>query len=186
MAMPAEDDQRSWTATEYELLKRATKHVIRACGGLEAASMVTRVGHSELARYYDPREKLHMPIDVVADLERDAGTPTITRALANLQGYELVSASTTEAVLEDQHHWPALLATLGKETAATLECMAGALAEHGTLSSDAIREYRLAEHVNELIRSAIQLKSAMLQKEQRAEKYRQSRRPLAAAPAGEQ
>lgn len=183
MSVPAENQHRPWTDREYHLLKQATKTAIKSCGGLESASLITRVGHSELARYYDPAEKLFMPIDVAADLERDTGIPVVTRTLANLLEYELVTAPPLEYCPDEHQHWSALIAILGKETAAALESIANALAQYGTLSSDAINEYRLTKHINEVIQAGIQLKSAMAQRERHADRYRKARRtPTVKAP----
>lgn len=75
---------------EYVSLKQASKRLIKSCGGLEAAAMVTRVGHSELARYYDPSERLFMPIDVAADLEAISRNPLVSRCLADMLGFSLI------------------------------------------------------------------------------------------------
>lgn len=176
-------DHRPYSDVEYSQLKQATRHLVKACGGLEAAAAVTRVGHSELSRYYDPREKLLIPADIIADLERDCGRPILTQTLANLIGFELVQLPHTAGNRDDCHHWSALLALLGEETAALLQNLAKGLADHGTLSEDAIADNRLIEHLDNLLETAIQLRHTMLRKRERASRLRALRQPGNNRPA---
>ena len=174
---------RPYSDIEYSRLKQATRQLVKACGGLEAAAAVTRVGHSELSRYYDPREKLHIPADIIADLERDCGRPILTQTLASLIGFELVQLPQTASGQDDCHHWSALLALLGEETAALLQNLARGLADHGTLSEDAISDNRLIEHLDNLLETAIQLRHTMLLKQERASRLRALRQPANSRPA---
>lgn len=150
-------DGRPRSESDYTALKLAARRIVKGCGGLEASSMVTRVGHSELARYYDPEERLFMPVDVVADLEAIAGHPTVTQTLAQMLGFKLVPLLPQEE-LETHLQWPTLLARLGEETACPLREIGAALAEHGTLSARAIEDYQLSTHLTNLIQVATQLK----------------------------
>lgn len=177
------EDHRPCSDSEYSRLKQATRHLVKACGGLEAAAAITRVGHSELSRYYDPREKLHIPADIIADLERDCGRPILTQTLANLIGFELVQMPTTATGQDDCHHWSALLALLGEETAALLQNLAKGLADHGTLSDDAITGNRLIEHLDNLLETAIKLRHTMVLKQERANRLRALRQPTNQRPA---
>lgn len=159
-------EKRPLSPIEYGGLKQASKRLIKACGGLESASMITRVGHSELARYYAQEERLFMPIDVAADLEAIAGNPAITQALAHMQGYTLVQLQSQETA-DPNSHWTAQLALLGQETAALLKQIGIALSEHGTLTAHSINHQHLVLHIDNLIQAAMQLKSAMLQRQER-------------------
>ncbi len=176
------EDHRPCSDNEYSRLKQATRHLVKACGGLEAAAAITRVGHSELSRYYDPREKLHIPADIVADLERDCGRPILTQTLANLIGFELVQMPTIAGGQDDCHHWSALLALLGEETAALLQNLAKGLADQGTLSDDAITGNRLIEHLDNLLETAIKLRHTMVLKQERASRLRAVRQPTNQRP----
>ncbi len=162
---------RSKSDSDYTSLKQASKRLIKACGGLEAASMVTRVGHSELARYYDPAEKLFMPIDVAADLETIAGNALVSQSLAHMLGYALIPIQ-PQVMVEPSHHWTALLAQLGEETAATLRQIGAALTDHGTLTAQSINNYQLTRHLDNLVQAALQLKASITQRQQRGAQSR--------------
>ncbi|MGK2872395.1 MAG: hypothetical protein ACSLFL_09085 [Alphaproteobacteria bacterium] len=162
---------------DYIVLKQATKRLIKACGGLEAASMVTRVGHSELARYYDPSEKLFMPIDVVADLEAISGNAYVCQSLAHMLGFSLVPLQPPE-MLEPSHHWTALIAQLGEETASTLRQIGAALTDHGTLTAQSINHYQLARHLENLIQTAMHLKLSIAQRQERGVQSRRGQIPV--------
>jgi len=172
----AEQPGRSKSLADYVALKQASKRLIKSCGGLDAASLVTRVGHSELARYYDPSEKLFMPIDVAADLETIAREPLVTQSLAGLMEFALMPVQ-TEINVEPNHHWTALLAQLGEETAAALRQIGSALADHGTLTPDSINTYQLARHLDNLIQAALQLKASIARRRDRAALARQTHQP---------
>ncbi len=162
---------RSRSKGDYVSLKQASKRLIKACGGLEAASMVTRVGHSELARYYDPAEKLFMPIDVVADLEVISGTPLVSQPLAHLLGFALMPIK-SELTVEPSHHWTALLAQLGEETAIALRQIGAALTDHGTLTAQSIDNYQLPRHLDNLVQAALQLKASIAHRQERGIQFR--------------
>jgi hypothetical protein len=71
-------------------LATATKRLIGELGGLEAAASCTRVRPSVLSDYGNPHSERMVPVDVTLDLERIAGRPLVTAALASLQGYALL------------------------------------------------------------------------------------------------
>ena len=72
---------------DHEALKRATRRQIKACGGLEAAATMTRVGKTELGYYQGLQHpERFAPIDVVADLTANGGGLHILDALAGLAG----------------------------------------------------------------------------------------------------
>jgi hypothetical protein len=88
-------EARTFGKDTYKRLKRRTDQLIDACGGLVAAAEETRAGKSSLANYSDSREHgaaatLWAPIDVIADLEKAAGEPLVTKELARLAGYDLL------------------------------------------------------------------------------------------------
>jgi hypothetical protein len=72
-------------------MKTASRALVSRLGGAEAAALVCRYQKSALAEGYDlHRPDRSLPIDVVADLERAAGAPVVTRVLAGLAGHALV------------------------------------------------------------------------------------------------
>jgi hypothetical protein len=162
---------RPKSEADYRVLKQASKRLIKACGGLEAASMVTRVGHSELARYYDPSERLFMPIDVAADLESIAGNAVLSQSLANMQGFALIPIE-PQGTMGQTHHWTVLLAQLGEETAATMRQIGAALTDHGTFTAQSINNYQLTRHLDNLIQAAMQLKASIAQRQERSTQSR--------------
>jgi hypothetical protein len=84
------------TPADLRALKTATRRLITAVGGLEAAATVCRVNKSVLAAAYDPHQPdRFLPIDVVADLELVAAEPIVTAVLARLAGHALVPLATT-------------------------------------------------------------------------------------------
>ena len=118
-------DARTFGKDTYKRLKRRTDQLIDACGGLVAASAETRAGKSSLANYADSRgcgaaATLWAPIDIVADLEKVAGEPLVTRELARLAGYDLLPMATVEGELTplSDHCHHAIL--MGKATSVAL------------------------------------------------------------------
>lgn len=75
---------------DYLALKAACRALVRACGGPNAAAGITRSDAPRLSRYGAAEEAMHAPLDVIADLEAEAGTPEVTRVLAGFLGYVLV------------------------------------------------------------------------------------------------
>ncbi len=79
--------------TDEELcaLKTGSLVLVRRAGGLEAAALTTRVNKTVLAAGYDQHAKdRFFALDVVADLERAAGVPVLTRLMAGMHGMALV------------------------------------------------------------------------------------------------
>ena len=76
---------------ERRALKTGFRVLVQHCGGLEAAAAATRVAKTALAAGYDQEAADRFAaLDVVADLERAAGQPVITRLLAAMHGMALV------------------------------------------------------------------------------------------------
>lgn len=117
---------RVLASEEYALLEMAVRRLVKGCGGVEAAASLTRVGKSSIGRYQERGTGECMPIDVVADLEREAGMVPVTQALARLSGRVLLA-------LPDAAANPAIaakLAALGKEIAEVFSAGAAALADN--------------------------------------------------------
>ncbi|SHO65836.1 hypothetical protein SAMN02745172_02483 [Pseudoxanthobacter soli DSM 19599] len=130
--------RRKLPASAYEGLKTETRRLGKACGGLEAAAMETRVDHSSLGRYQSPaHEEVFAPIDVIADLEAEAG-PIVTRALARLTGHVLVALPPPAAGADPD--WIAKLAAHAQESSDLLAGIARALAVDGRISADEVRD----------------------------------------------
>ncbi len=79
------------TDEERRALKTGFRVLVQQAGGLEAAAAATRVNKTVLAASYDQEAKDRFPaLDVVADLERAAGVPVVTKLLAGMHGLALV------------------------------------------------------------------------------------------------
>lgn len=100
----------------YLALKAETRRLIKACGGVESAASVTRVDFQTLSRYSRPQEQQFIPVDVIADLEQDCGEPVVTRALADLAGYDLVKRESAAEPGEAERAFQALVSAEGEVT----------------------------------------------------------------------
>lgn len=80
---------RQLPAADYLALKGATRQLVTGAGLGPRAAGATRVRQQQLSEYGAPAQKLFMPIDVVADLEAEAG-PIVTEQLARLCNHILV------------------------------------------------------------------------------------------------
>jgi hypothetical protein len=79
------------TDEERRALKTGFRVLVQHAGGLEAAAAASRLNKTHLAVSYDQEAKDRFPaLDVVADLERAAGVPVVTRLLAGMHGLALV------------------------------------------------------------------------------------------------
>jgi len=82
----------------YKAMKAAFRRLIAQNGGYCAAAAITRVGKSQLQEYASVHHMgVFAPIDVVIDLERAAGDPTVSRQMIRL----LADADTPEPDHED-------------------------------------------------------------------------------------
>lgn len=106
-------------------LKETEAALVKACGGLEKAAALTRVGDSQLQRYTAPGEPdCHMPADVVRSLEMHCGVPHVTSHLAMVTRHVLIDVSEGESAQAAGH-----LAKVGQETAELFK-------EFGTVIAD--------------------------------------------------
>lgn len=81
---------RRFGAGVYWGLKTATRNLLCALGGAEAAASGSRVSRSLWGDYGNPNSPRFPPIDVVLDAEAECGRPFVTEAMARLNGYMLV------------------------------------------------------------------------------------------------
>ncbi|MCX5569627.1 hypothetical protein [Kaistia nematophila] len=88
---------RIFSNETYERLKGAARDLIGAAGGPRRCQGITRGTESLLSRYGARQEEVFAPIDVIADLEKDAGEPIVTKLLAELSGHLLVPMPTSQS-----------------------------------------------------------------------------------------
>jgi hypothetical protein len=142
-------DARTFGKDTYKRLKRRTDQLIDSCGGLVAAAEETRAGKSSLANYADSREgvvgsALWAPIDIIADLEKAAGEPLVTKELARLAGYELLPMATSDGKLDplSDHCHHAILMGRATEVAISMDVDDVRTADELTAYVDALTEAR--------------------------------------------
>lgn len=118
---------RTHPVQNYNLLKNATRRLIKTAGGVEGAAYVTRVGKTVLSDYQSLDRPSHfMPIDVAADLEADTGKPIVTQALAQIAGGVFIALPRT---VNNQPMLAAHLAKIMRKTGKIIEISGDALAD---------------------------------------------------------
>lgn len=140
----------------YSRLKARTRRLVDMCGGVESAATITRGGFQALSKYGRPQEGLFCPIDIVADLETDAGDPVITRELAALSGFVLVRVPSTER----SPTWLGGIAAVAKEAGEVVGRIGEALAD-GDVSADDIRTLQLREECRHAIEALAAIDAAL-------------------------
>ena len=84
---------RYLSENEYASLTQAFRTLVRLCGGPSASARIARVSQQQISRYMssDPEHATQFPaLDVIADLEAECEQPTVTRLLAEMEGFVLV------------------------------------------------------------------------------------------------
>ena len=94
-------------------LKFATRRLIEKIGGLKNAVALDGRSDTTFSEYQAGACASFMPIDAVAALEADAGEPVVTRALADLVGFDLVPRSREIPALDPAACLRRLTADLG-------------------------------------------------------------------------
>ena len=112
-------------------LKAAFRRLAKRCGGLEAASMITRVHMARLGRYGTPHDPDFAGIDVALDLELDAGEPLVTAAMAALNGCILIPIPRATG----DTRWLRRLSETARETGEAVAALGEALAD-GEITAD--------------------------------------------------
>lgn len=130
-------------------LKVATKALIRAFGGQEAASAETGKSQSQLCQYGLTNTPLFAPIDVVATLEDrthgTAGHPIVTRHMARRQGYALVRLPQAP---DGDCDWHRAMGAVSKEVGDIIQRLCEALAD-GKVTGSEVRAGRVREEIAE-------------------------------------
>lgn len=73
----------------FHRIKAATRDLVKACGGVERAADIARVGKSTVQRWYSPKDEDIIPISAVLSLEADCDMPFVTQIMADLNGRSL-------------------------------------------------------------------------------------------------
>lgn len=122
---------RQLKKVDYQRLIASMRDLTGRCGGVEGASVLTRVCKASISHYGNINMPDHMvPIDVVADLEDFSGDMPVTRALAAVQGCVVLKINPDDGGIWGEH-----LARFGKETAELFAIMGEGLADDGMIDS---------------------------------------------------
>lgn len=131
---------RQITEPELEGLKRASGVAVEAAGGVVAVAEKLGQARSKISEKASPfhLDRAFTVLDV-AEIERLAKTPAITRALAQLAGFDLVPVGRFD--LENPHlHLARVIAETGEVTALTAKALEDgkiSVAEARTLKREA-------------------------------------------------
>ena len=141
----------------YLTLKGAQRRLNKAVGGLESGASITRVDYQRLSRYGSPNEALFAPVDVVADLEADAGEPIVTKALAALNGHLVIPKPPADG----DPKWVEHLGALGKEAGEAMARLAEAFAQGGTITAEESKSMELRREVAEAMEVLARIDKAL-------------------------
>ena len=82
---------RQFPEATYAAIKAASRDLVTAAGGQSRVERITRTCQSSLSKALSANDgNCFLPIDVIADIEAETNTLTITKMLAGLAGYDLV------------------------------------------------------------------------------------------------
>ncbi|KZL06011.1 hypothetical protein [Pseudovibrio sp. Ad26] len=151
--MSRSQTSRTLPESDYSRLFAYSKALVKLNGGVEAASMVTRVAPCQLSRYGNQQSHDAMPVDVIADLEHEAADPVLTRILARMSGHALVKLP-REAAEPD---WIGNMGLLSKEFSDVISRVAECLKDDGKVSADEVKRHHLRKEIAELISVAVKL-----------------------------
>lgn len=150
---------RPLRAADYLTLKAAFRRLVDACGGCESAAAVTRASFQTLSKYGRPQEPVYAPVDVIADLEADAGDPLVSRVLAGLTGHVLVRLP--EGV-DGAGRWHGHIADVAQGMGEVVRRLGDALADDGEISPREVRDMRLLEPIRAAIVDLVELEKALV------------------------
>lgn len=150
---------RRYRDADYLRLKAATRRTVRAAGGVEVASLSTRVGMQRLSSYQRPHEPDFMPIDVAADLTAESGDLSIVTALAQLLGCVLVRLP--EEPEGEGTPWHRTLADLATRTSEVMRRLSDALTDDGLVDVGESRRSQIRDVVREAVESLVILEDRL-------------------------
>ncbi len=129
---------RETTQHQLRALKVSTKALVRSNGGLDTASMSTRLSASTLGHYQNADHEGYIPIDVVADLELTVGNPVVTKTLADMQGYLLVKKPKAPS----SECWLKMLGDVSKECGEVISGIAKVIAGDAKITAKELKKLR--------------------------------------------
>jgi len=137
----------------WKEIKLKTRELIKQAGGQDSAATITRVNTAMLGHYGNlNRPDSFITADVIADLEKDARSPTLTRVLARFAGYELMQMSSPQ----NDPVWARLIAKMAKEASDVFHKVGEALSDDGEISKREINDLSIIREIDELIEVALE------------------------------
>jgi alkylation response protein AidB-like acyl-CoA dehydrogenase len=134
---------------DKQALKAASKRLVRAVGGVEAAAQYSRPMLSQLSAYGHPNAPEFMPVDVIADLEavthQTPDHPVVTRMLARKAGFALVKIPVAPTGAAD---WHREIGAISKEVSEVISPVCELLGD-GRITAEEIRSRGLREQIAE-------------------------------------
>lgn len=147
---------------DKQALKEASKQLVRAAGGVEAAALYVRPNKSTLSDYGRPENDIFMPVDVIAGLEAithgTAGWPIVTRLLAMTAGCALVELPAPGNAEAD---WIDQLGQLSKETSDVAQGICKALHGDHRVTASEVRQLRLIDECDDLIAHIVTMRARL-------------------------
>lgn len=153
-----EDDmaRAGYKPREFGSLKEAVNALVNLNGGIRDAAAACRVQGASLFRYTDDSDEnndRHMPVDVVAELESQAGVPIVTEYLAWKANHHLLPVA-FEASQSDLN---IDLVDASSEVAKLFEDWALAVANDGIIDRKEAKELLL--HSIDLVRVLMRMRA---------------------------
>lgn len=133
-------------------IKAATRRLITACGGVDAAAAASGLARSTIAEYQAAHLLAHIPVDVAFVLEQFAGAPELTRLLALRHGLALVPVDAAPAASLTRQ-----VSSLFQEAAELGAAHADALTD-GII--DAAERQRIGREAADVVRAASEIMGA--------------------------
>jgi len=128
---------RLYAGADYLALKNAMRRACDQTGTLDEIAQHTRIGKASLHRCYSiakaAADEQFCPLDVAADIDRLAGAPINLRALANMEGYEIVARAPSLATDTPAAH----LAHIAREVGDVVASLAAAVADNNVTPREA-------------------------------------------------
>lgn len=139
--------------------KAATKALIRAFGGQEAAAAETGKSQSRFAAYGLATVADFIPINDVHALEGRThgapGHPHVTRWLAREAGYALVRLPTAIAGSTEFHR---AIGAVSKECGEAVQLVCEALGDDNRVTAGEVREKKIVENIDEAVERLMELR----------------------------
>lgn len=139
-------------------IKGLVRRQVKACGGQESASSITRVGAKTLSDYGNAHTAkyadIHMPLDVLMDLTLDGG-PVALIGLCRMAGGAFVPLPEPG----EGSAWAVEVGEAVRKGGDAAARICAALADDGQVDAGEIAEHAIIEHLSDAIDALVRLRS---------------------------